>query len=281
MTPDTWRALAERNAPNWLIESGGAYDVIGAPQWTKTGVTIDPQRPYVYYMPTYARINGHAVIQLNYFIWFSEHPALTKHDPQAGRMDGLIWRVTLDGDGKPQLYDAMHMSGFDEMWFPMHAMLPRQQADGHQEPLLVPQQIDPKAAGALTVRLRSGTHTPRRLLVAGQVPAASAKAYELKEYDDLMTLEAPGGHSRSLFNTSGVVPGTERADALYRKVPVPHAGALRQWGTIPTALAARYYYDDPYLVDKLFVLTGRGNSAALEPVVPKAKAEAQFASTER
>src|SRR5262249_36130934 len=35
MTPDSWRAVAERNVPSWLIESGGAYDVIGAPAWTK------------------------------------------------------------------------------------------------------------------------------------------------------------------------------------------------------------------------------------------------------
>lgn len=280
MTMDTWRALAERNAPGWLIESGGPYDVIGAPQWTKTGVSLDPQRPYIYYQPTYARINGRAVIQIDYFVWFSERPAMAKHDPEAGHLDGLIWRVTLDSQGKPLLYDAIHMTGFDQMWFTPRTMLPRPQADGHPAQLLIPQQVD-LAAGTPTVRLHSGTHTPRRLLTAGQVPAVAAKPYELHEYEELMTMEVAGGRSRNLFNTSGVIQGTQRGDGqLYRQVPVPQAGALRQWGLHPTTLAARDYFDDPYLIDKLFTISGRSNSASLTPTRPKA-ADTQVASAPR
>ena len=172
-------------------------------------------------------------------------------------------------DGKPQLYDAIHMTGFDQMWFAPHSMLPRKLADGQSEdPLLLPQRIEPNSGG-LTVRLHSGTHTPRRLLT-GQVPAGSVKSYELHEYDDLMTMDTPDGHSRSLFNTSGVIPGTERTEALYHEVPVPHAGALREWGKHPTALAARHYFDDPYLIDKLFIVTARANSASAAPVVAEA-----------
>ena len=59
-------------------------------------MTVDPQRPItVYYQPTYARINGRAVIQLDYFVWFSERPAMGKHDPEATAVS-TVWSLAGD-----------------------------------------------------------------------------------------------------------------------------------------------------------------------------------------
>ena len=259
LTPDSWRALAERNAPRWLIETSGAYDTLGTPVMGKDGVQVDTSHATVYYQAGYARINGRAAIQMDYFVWFSARHGVGASDADAGPLDGLIWRVTLDAEGKPAFYDAIHMSGFDQMWF-MPASFVQKPAAPDEDPVLVAQRVVPTLAPS--VRLHTGSHTPRRVLAASEAGAPATKEYDLVEYEYLMTLPTEGGGTRSVFDAQGVVPGTERANALYQSTGVPHAGALRVWGTHPTSLAARHFFDDPYLVDKLFILAGKNNSAA-------------------
>lgn len=260
MTSDMWRALAEKFAPRWLIETAGADDAIGAPAWRDDTVVIDPQRPYVYFTPTYARVEGRTLIQISYFVWFNERRAFGGNDPDAGHLDGLIWRVTLDQDGKPLLYDSIRMSGFDQMWLVPSSFTLKKQA-GSQDPLLI-ENVEPQQQP--TVRLRSGTHMLGRAEAADGA-AATVKGYELHSYDELLTLPDGGGRTRSLFDAGGIVPGTDRpVNAIYKLSRIPHAGALRQWGRHPTSLAARHYFDDPFLIDQLF-LTGSDANIAASP----------------
>lgn len=268
MTADMWRALAEKFAPSWLIETAGADDAIGAPAWQGNTVVIDPQRPYVYFTPTYARVEGRTLIQIDYFLWFNERRAFGSGDPDAGHLDGLIWRVTLDQDGKPLLYDSIRMSGFDQMWLVPSSFTLKKQA-GSQDPLLI-ENIEPRQQP--TVRLRSGTHMLGRAEAADGA-AAAAKPYELHSYDELLTLPDGAGRTRSLFDAGGIVPGTDRpANAIYKLSRIPRAGALRQWGRHPTSLAARHYFDDPFLIDQLFLTGNVANVAALPPASRMASA---------
>ncbi|HZP13485.1 MAG TPA: hypothetical protein VFB36_13780 [Nevskiaceae bacterium] len=191
---DQWPALAAQHAPKLLIATAGEGDRIGAPILTAQGPSVDASRPVVYYLPSYARVGQRTLVQLNYFVWFSARP---------GALDGLIWRVTLAEDGKPLGYDYVR-------------------ADGHDYARVVAQH-------EVAAALRSGSHTVERVIEAGH---GSAKRYELRPYEDLMTLDTPGGGTRSLFGPDGI--GRD--------------GVTRQWGH--HAISATRYFDDPRLLEQ-------------------------------
>ena len=247
-----WPELAAQNAPRLLIETGGDYDRVGAPMLTTGGPSVDTSKPVVYYLPSYARVGSRTLVQINYIFWFSARPSQGSDDPDAGALDGRIWRVTLDDDGKVLAYDTISASGFDHLWFPNRRFTPRADAAA-AEPPLVPQARIPQSD--VVVRLQSATHDVRRLM-RGKDASAETRSYELRPYEDLMTLPAPGGGTRSLFDPSGIVPGSERpANPLYRAAGVAQAGAMRQWGNHETALLGRRYFDDPRLIEELFVMS--------------------------
>jgi hypothetical protein len=203
---DQWPALAARHAPQLLIETAGDGDRVGAPILTEAGPSVDVSRPVVYYLPSYARIHDRTLVQLNYFIWFS---------PRPGALDGMIWRVTLGEDGKPLVYDHARADGAGHAWLRdrRHAVL----------------------------RLRSGSHVVD--LAADAQRRAPSQRYELRPYEDLMTLDAPGGGTRSLFGPDGT--GRD--------------GATRQWGH--HAISATQYFDDPRLIEQSLNLeSGHGKA---------------------
>lgn len=253
-TPTAWQEMAEQLAPRWLIETAGAFDSIGAPAWSADGkATIDPRRHLVYYMPSYARVQGRALVQIVYFVWFSERVS-TSHrpDPLAGKIDGLIWRVTLDPAGHPLLFDSMHMSGFDQIWF-LPASVTRREAPGRDEdPLLVAPAVSPEPH--MAVNVHSGSHSPWRVVEESAAPQSGAiQEYELVRYDELMTLPIGRNRTRSFFDARGIVPGSERAGRI-PSAGVANAGAIREWGNHPTAITGRHYFDDPGLIEHFFAL---------------------------
>lgn len=226
-----WPILAARYAPKLWIETHGDYDRPGAPVWQSSDAPgIDIATPVVYYLPSYARVKGRVLVQLNYFIWFSGRGEADAH------MDGLIWRVTLDEGGQALMYDSIHTSGFDQLWFPLAGWAPRAAVPG-QESVLAPQAAIP--AGEVAVRLRSGSHDVQRLVAPDAATAAPAGSFELRPYEDLLTLKRADGGSRSLFDAHGRVSGS--AD-------------LRQWGRHPVTPLAQRYFDDPALIEALFVV---------------------------
>ena len=225
-----WPVLAARYAPQFLIDAHGDYDTPGTAAWRRKAPGVDAAKPAVYYLPAYARVGQRVLVQLNYFAWFSGRGAGDAH------MDGLIWRVTLDEDGQPMMYDTIHASGYDQLWFPRRRAAARTDA---ADPALAPQAAIPESE--LVVRLRSGTHDVLRLLPPGQSASAQTRAYELRPYEDLLTLDLPGGKTRSLFDPKGNVPGS---------------AGLRQWGRHPVTPLAQHYFDDPGLMGELFDIGG-------------------------
>ena len=242
-----WPELAASHAPKILLETAADYDRIGSPILTRDGPSVDTDKPVVYYLPSYARVGKRTLVQLNYFIWFSASAPQRDGDPEAGALDGLIWRVTLGDDGAPLLYDTIGAAGFEHEWFPRSALRPRA---GAAEPALIPQAKLPH--GDFAIPLSSGTHALRRLIALKSAAHAESRRYELRPYEDLMTLAAPEGGTRSLFGPDGVVSGSQR-----RGVP---ALAMRQWGNHPTSASARRYFDDPHLIEELFEEPRRAGS---------------------
>jgi hypothetical protein len=247
-----WRALSEAYAPNLWVETAGSYDRPGVPTLGSGRPGVDSQRPTVYYLETFTRVNGQMLVQLIYFAWFSEHRAVGSDSAHAGALDGMIWRVTLDQQAKPLLYESIGAGGEHHYLFPAQALKRRADADSVDPSVFFPQDQVP--GGDVLVRLQSGSHRVRRVAPLEAAGSAEAGSYELRPYEELLTLPLPGGGTRSLFDVDGVVAGSQRP-ARWWLWPsgVADAGAMRQWARLPTTLIGRSEFDDPRYLEKLFV----------------------------
>jgi hypothetical protein len=244
-------ALFAAHAPVWEVDVAGDYDRPGSPHWREDGKpTVDAGGPAVYRYLSLTRWQGRVLLQLNYLIWFSERPYSGQFDLLAGALDGLIWRVTLDDDGRPLLYDSIHPCGCYHQFFPGSHLGLRRQALSEPEPPLVPQTAPlPGKGERIVVRLASGTHYIQRVYSA----PPSGNVYAWHDYRGLYAVPITTGGARSLFGPDGLVPGTERAERwLLWPMGVPSPGAMRERGRQATAFLGRRHFDDPYLLERLF-----------------------------
>lgn len=236
MTTQWWTSLAEAHAPRWLIETASQQDRPGAPMWIENkdgsvqlGINLD--QPTVYYQASYMRFGGRSLIQFVYFVFFQSG------SPDMAPLDGMAWRVTLDPDGKPLVYDSVRMDGSDHLWFPAQA-LPTRAIAQDQKDLTLALQTAPAEPWA--VRLGSADHLARRLVPV--TPAqGTAKIYALKPYEDLLTLDLPKGGTRSIYGPTGLLAGARTPNAP------------RQFGVLPATPTGKFYFDDPYLIETVFV----------------------------
>jgi len=244
--------------PVWEVDVVDANDRIGMPRW-EDGAVVEVARPTLYRKVSHTRFGNQVLLQLNYIIWF---PARPGSDIYAGQLDGINWRVTLGPDGEPWLYDAIHNCGCYHEFFPSHRLRLREGLSKfYFEPPLLPQYA-PTASGGrpLVLRIAHHTHFIQRLYrdesEAGQPRAAQLTLPMVwEEYDVLRSLPSDRGY-RSLFGTSGLIAGTERAERfLLWPMGIPSPGAMRQWGRHPTAFVGRRHFDDPFLIESLFETT--------------------------
>lgn len=248
LTESQWELLAKRFAPNLLIETAGKLDKIGSPGMGDAGPYVDVSAPVVDFQADYARLGDHSLIQLNYFVWFPGRAASGADGADGGRIDGLIWRVTLDEVGKPLAYDTIHARGFDHLWFPLPNL--KKRGDVPDDMVLIPQTPVPND---FVVRIGTGKHEVVRLVSASDVRASEVKEFGLRRYEKLLTLPLPGGGTRSLFGPDGTVAGTSAgSDVAVSASDVLKAGAIRQWGHHPVSLKGDVYFDDPHLLETRF-----------------------------
>lgn len=262
--------MAYTHAPALWIETTGDYDRPGSPVHTSNGPDVDVSRPVVYFLPGLTRFGGKSLLQLNYFVWFSERLPSAKGDGTAGTMDGLVWRVTLDEQGHPLLYDTARATGADHYAFVVQPSLQRRaEVPGS---VVFPQPTAPAGDGA--VRLKTGTHSVVRLASAQEVGASRQATYALKTYDELLTLPDPKGGTRSLFDPDGFIVGTERSERFWLwPSGLRNAGAMRQWTHHATTPVGRAHFDDPFLLERFFVtpagapapVAGQVKGGVLEP----------------
>ncbi len=250
LTAAQWQRLAQAHAPTWWVEQGGDYDRPGAPV---VGATprVDRERPVVYFQSAYTRFAGKVLVQLAYTVWFSERPSSTGA-AYAGALDGVVWRVTLDADGQPMLYDTIHSCGCYRYYLPVWPAVRKPEGVFWQERALFPQREVPKGV-PVAVRLQSGTHYVRRVVTSASVRADKTQRYKLEPYAELLSLKSGDDKRRSLFDEDGIVAGSQRPERYWLWVSgVPDAGAMRQWGRHPTAFVGRSHFDDPDFLDALF-----------------------------
>ena len=245
--------LLRRYAPVLEIDTATADDGIGQPAWGADGLPrVDAGGAVMFVRTSRTLFGGEVLPQLVYSAWFPARPETGAFDLLGGRLDGLTWRVTLDRDGEPLLFDTMHNCGCYHQFFPGPRLRAKPRPAGIDEWAFVPQVLPAAPAGArLVLRVSSGSHQIQRL--RWELAPGIDRVLALLPDDGLRSLPLPGGGRRSLFRPDGLVPGSERGERwLFWPMGVREPGAMRQWGRHATAFVGRRHFDDPDLLDRHF-----------------------------
>ena len=245
-------------APELVIDEAGPYDRIGALRWRGPDLPdVDVEEPLVYTRIAHTVVGGRPLLQLVYTLWFPERPPDGPFDLLAGRLDGLVWRVTLTPDGEPWVFDSIHPCGCFHQFFPTARAQRRPAPDTLQEWAFTPRHVErPTADERISVYLASRTHYIQDIEVAAG--AAPDRSYRLVDDDVLRSLPLSGERRRSAFGPDGIVPGTERAERfLFWPMGIANPGAMRQWGRHATAFVGMRHFDEPDLLDRRFLLLER------------------------
>jgi hypothetical protein len=197
-------------------------------------------------------LQGEPLLQLNYVIWFPARPKTGRLDLLGGELDSIIWRVTLDLEGKPLIYDTIHSCGCYHMFFPTQRLTLKPRPPTLEEWAFAPQQAPQLKPGErILLRIASRTHYIERVLTTGD--AGEVTTYASREYDELRSLPLPNGDRHSLFAPDGLVETSARGERfLFWPMGIASAGAMRQWGRHAIAFVGLRHFDDPDLLDKLF-----------------------------
>ena len=251
-------ALFARHAPVLEIDIAGGFDRIGALKLdADDGVIVDAAAPVAYTRLTYTLLGGLIHPQLVYTFWFSERPraAGAPFDLLAGKLDGVVWRVTIDSTGEALVYDSMHACGCYHLFFPTEKVAARDLPATLDETLFVPQTVPTARSGEKVVlRIESGTHYVQRVSISADSQSA-VMAYALQEERSLTTLARRAGGTRSAYDEDGFIAGSERAERwFFWPMGIESAGQMRQWGHHATAFVGRRHFDDPLLFDAYFEL---------------------------
>ena len=159
--------------------------------------------------------------------------------------------MTLRGDGQVMFYDTIHNCGCYHLVFPSPNVRVVKRQSGHEEPLFVA-PFDVVVDGRAVIRVQSATHYVQRVYFEAGLEDQEIP-YALRAYDELRSLLVSAAERRSLFDSDGLVPGTQRGERwLFWPMGVREPGAMRQWGTHAIAFVGRRHFDDadlfaPYL----------------------------------
>lgn len=249
LSDEQWWRMAATYAPTFWLENGGTYDQPGRIGLANGTAALDAAEPVTYFHRSYTRFGGQVLPQLAYVMWFSERPKQGWLDFYSGKLDGLVWRVTLDHDGTPLFYDTIHPCGCFHQVFPAKPLQKRPADDFWQEDVQMP-QVAP--TGPVAIRVHSADHYVRRIVPVAEATGES-RQYQLRDYRELLSL-ADGERRRSLFCADGIVCGTERGERFWLWITgVNSPGAMRQQGRHATAFVGRRHFDDADLFERLFV----------------------------
>jgi len=238
------------------IDESSAADQIGRPALGADGLpTVDTTSPAIFVRAAQTRYRGEVLPQLVYTVWFPERPKSGAFDMLGGRLDAVVWRVTLASDGEPILFDTIHACGCYHLFFPTARAMLIPPPDTLDEYAFVPATLPRLDQGErVAVRIASGTHYVSAVSAVRGAPAGTVLLNPADE-DSLRRLPAAPGATRSLYGPDGIVPGTERGERYtFWPMGVPDPGAMRQWGRHATAFVGRRHFDDADLVERYFVL---------------------------
>lgn len=244
-------------APVWEIQTQDEDDHIGKPIWTGKGVLdVDTHKPLTYTLLSFTRFGKKILAQLNYIIWFPARPKQGDWDLYGGLLDGLNYRVTLDSDGTPLLYETVHNCGCYYKAYPTKRLQVRAKIDYAELPLVLSApDLDP-SNHFVTVAMESGTHYVQHFYPISRELQPEAEAYSLTDYGQLRSIAYSSTDRKSMFDQYSLAPGSERLERfILWPTGVLSPGGMRQWGRHPVAFVGRRHFDDPFYMDRMFVET--------------------------
>ncbi|MCB9852674.1 MAG: hypothetical protein H6819_06235 [Phycisphaerales bacterium] len=286
VTPDALAVhapiLVQERSPNATYpakdDQPGAVSLSGPLK--NLSVHIDPARPTIYAYSRKAVINGREHLQLVYCWWFSEHPAMSPGDPEAGNIDGATVRITLDSNNQPAIVETIQNCGCHIRCFARADL--EEQARGefteigdetnyalekpkNQQPRLeVSQLFEAPEKGRpwrLVLICRAGFHdvvavkVDQAALLSGK-KVLERRTYDLLPYDVLENLPTSFG-TASMFGPDGLVHNAGRLEGwLLAPTGMRSAGQPRQRGTQLICWDA-LNFDDPHLLEKALRLPTR------------------------
>jgi hypothetical protein len=252
---------------------------------------VDTTDPAVFTHVTRAYLAGEWHTQLNYTLWYPEHPPMGWFDPEAGSTEGVMLRLTLDHANQPLLMETAFSCGCFHRVFPVEALEkegtetfgPRasgRSSLGRKQVLKV-DPIIPQCMGTFhpsdphpRVYLYGGKHFAGAVEFGGPLPDDRAEAaYRLVDATALEHLPSPDGVA-SFFGRDGLVRGADRPEAwMLLPTGFYHAGTPRIRGSHLIHFD-QYSYDDPRLLEQLLrlppapYLSNIARSPYARPAVP-------------
>jgi len=253
-SPEQREALFRMYAPVWEIQIQNDNDRIGTPIWTaKKVLDVDTRKPLTYTLLSFTRFGKQILAQLNYIIWFPSRPKQSEGDLYAGLLDGLNYRVTLDSNGPPLLYETVHNCGYYYKAYPTRRLQVRSKIDYAEAPLVLKApDLDP-SSDFMTVAMENRTHYVQHLYAQSREWHPEALAYPLADYGQLRSLSYSSGDRRNMFDQYSLAPGSERLERfILWPTGVLSPGGMRQWGRHAVAFVGRRRFDDPFYMGRMF-----------------------------
>jgi len=232
---------------------------------------VDPAQPAIFTHVTRAMMAGEWHTQLNYQVWYPEHPPLGRFDPEAGHTEGVMVRLTLDLHNRPLLAETAFACGCFHRIFPVEA-LEKEATETHgrvvsgRSALATDRTlaIDPVVSQSMgvfdpanphpRVYVYGGKHFACAVEFGGPMPSESrSEGIALADAAELERLPLGDGFA-SFFRADGLVRGAERPEStMMFPSGLYHAGTPRMRGTHLIHFD-QYDYDDPQLLEKLLRL---------------------------
>jgi hypothetical protein len=254
-SPADLESLFSMYAPVWEVRTEAEYDRIGTPIWTPGGgLDIDTRQPRTYTLLSFTRFGREILTQLNYVIWFPARPKEHPLDIYGGLLDGLNYRVTLDRNGEPLLYETIHNCGCYYSAHPTRWLKVREKIDYAEPPLILKAPESMPSEERITVAMESRTHYVRHLYPAARRSLPETAVYSLADYDELRSLPDTKGSRRSMFGPDSLAPGSERLERfILWPTGVVSPGAMRQSGRHAVAFVGERHFDDPFFMNSMFM----------------------------
>jgi hypothetical protein len=256
-SPSTREALFRAFAPIWEVQTEAEYDRIGEPSMAaQNELAVNIQKPVTYTLLSFTRFGKQILTQLNYIIWFPARPKQNALDIYGGLLDGVNYRVTLDKDGGPLLYETIHNCGCYYKAYPTRRLKVREKIDYAEPPLILKAPELTLSSELMAVAMESRTHYVQHLYPIPRQQQFEMVRYSLADYSELRSLPVPEGGHRSMFSEDSLVPGSERLERLILwPTGVVSPGAMRQWGRHAVAFVGERHFDDPFAVETMFTET--------------------------
>ncbi len=249
LTNDEIKRLAETFTPVFVQDTVDTYDRFAEVAWNQEGhVSINTDKPTVYYYPSYAFIKDEPVLQMNYAIWYTGRSGPNAPWMERGSLDGLTMRITISPSGEPIMLDIMNSCGCYHFYVPREDKV----AGVTEKPFVVAGLPQKFPMERLSFRIKTGWHQVEHISTSEDIK--ESKTYDLISYDVLESLPHPDGQRENVFNSAGIMKDSQRIEHYFLfSLGIPSVGSMRQRGHHAISMVEEENFSDPKIFDKNFI----------------------------